>query len=130
MTGPAIQDDLSIRSLRVLTERDLVVGATMLEDAWGILTSRISGLQSRVDAYPRDEALRALVVQVQCAMVLRVLYNPTGMLSETQDDYSYRLDSAVSTGALYVSDAEIDLLSAGDAVSQGAFTIKPAGWRR
>jgi hypothetical protein len=61
-------------------------------------------------------------------MVLRVLSNPDGKLEEEGDDYRYRLDAARSTGALYVSDAELALLGAGDDQSDGAFTIKPAGF--
>lgn len=127
MSSPANAVDISNRSLRPLTEKELAVGAVLLGDAWSILKTRISGLEARADGFPVDEALRALVVQVQVAMVLRVLYNPEGKLSETQDDYSYRLDAATSTGSLYVSDAEILLLGASDSVSDGAWTIKPAG---
>jgi hypothetical protein len=60
-------------------------------------------------------------------MVLRVLNNPNGKLQETQDDYSYRLDAAVSTGALYVSEAEVALLGANNSVSGSGFTIRPFG---
>lgn len=129
MIGPAIGNDLETRSLRALSEREIAVGSTLLNDAWGIIVNRVPGIEARLESYPAGDALRALVIQVQTSMVLRVLYNPEGKLSETQDDYSYRLDSATSTGALYVSDTELALLGAGSAVSNGAFTIKPAGWR-
>lgn len=125
MAGIAVENDLVKRSLRTLTEQELLVGETLLDDAWGILLSRVSGIGDRVEAAPLDVAFRALVVQIQVAMVLRVLRNPEGKLQETQDDYSYRLDSAVSTGALYVSEAEVALLAGGDSVSDTAFTIKP-----
>jgi hypothetical protein len=59
-------------------------------------------------------------------MVLRVLNNPEGKLQETIDDYTYRLDQSVSTGALYLSDAESSLLTSSGG-SDGAFTIRPAG---
>ena len=127
MASPAINTDLQNRSLRTLTSQELAVGSVLLADAWGVLTTRVTGLDDRYAAVPTDTALVSLIVQVQCAMVLRVLNNPDGKLQESQDDYSYRLDSAVSTGALYVSDAEIALLGANDSVSDGAFTIKPAG---
>lgn len=129
MAGPANSSDLQNRSLRPLSDQEASVGLTMLEDAWGILTARISNLGARVVATPIDAALRGLVVQIQVAMVLRVLNNPYGMMTEGADDSSMRRDSAVSTGALYVSDSEADLLSAGDSVSEGAFTIRPKGWR-
>jgi hypothetical protein len=59
-------------------------------------------------------------------MVLRVLSNPGGKLEERQDDYQYRLDSAVSSGALYLSDDELARLSDGDGASDGAWTIGPS----
>lgn len=127
MASPANGSDLSDRSLRGLSQQELTVGTVLLGDAWSILKTRITGLEAREAALPTNAALHALLVQVQCAMVLRVLNNPDGKLSETQDDYSYRLDSSVSTGSLYVSDAEIALLGVGDSVSEGAWTIKPAG---
>jgi hypothetical protein len=127
MTSPAIQTDLSNRSLRPLSSQELEVGTFLLDDSWGVLTARVAGLDARNSATPTDTALRSLIVQVQCAMVLRVLNNPNGKLQESQDDYSYRLDSAVSTGALYVSEAEVRLLGANDSVSGSGFTIKPFG---
>lgn len=123
MASPATQTDLQNRSLRTLTSQELSVGGTLLGDAWTILTTRVPDLESRVTA--DSGKLAPLVVQIQCAMVLRVLNNPDGKLSESIDDYTFRLDSAVSSGALYVSDAEVALLTDG-ATSSGAFTIKPA----
>jgi hypothetical protein len=122
MASPAIQTDLQNRSLRTLTSQELSVGATLLGDAWSILTTRLPTLEARV---ADNTNLRSVAIQVQCAMVLRLLNNPDGKLSETIDDYTYRLDAAVSTGALYVSDAEVALL-ADTATSGGAFSIKPS----
>lgn len=127
MTSPANQTDLSNRSLRTLSSQELTVGTVLLTDSWGVLTARVAGLDTRNSATPTDTALRSLIVQVQCAMVLRVLNNPNGKLQETQDDYSYRLDSAVSTGALYVSEAEIALLGANNSVSGSGYTMRPFG---
>jgi hypothetical protein len=127
MTSPANQTDLSNRSLRALSTQELEVGTVLLDDSWGVLTARVAGLETRSGATPTDAALKSLIVQVQCAMVLRVLNNPNGKLQETQDDYSYRLDAAVSTGALYVSEAEVALLGANNSVSGSGFTIRPFG---
>ena len=125
MAGPATIMDLTERSFRPLTEPEEKVGEILLEDAWGlILTSRPSAAE-RV----ADPTFRALVVQIQCAMVLRVIRNPDGFLSEQIDDYQYRRDAAVSDGSLYVSAAELALLGAGDGGSDGAWTIntRPIG---
>lgn len=124
-TNPATSDDLASRSLRTLSTQEINVGTTLLADAWSILIAEIPSIPSRVDA---DIAFSSLVVQVECAMVLRVLNNPTGVLEKTEavDDYSgtLRYDSTVSTGALYLTDAERDLLGLGDGSSGDAFTIR------
>lgn len=126
-TNPATFTDLQNRSLRTLSAQEISVGTTLLGDAWAIVTTRIPGLSLRLDA-PTAAPLRSVVVQVLCAMVLRVLNNPDGKFKETIDDYSYQLDSAVSTGSLYMSDAEALLLDdVSDGASDGAWTIKPAG---
>lgn len=121
MPGPATTSDLQARSFRTLTSQELTVGGTLLEDAYSIVLARVPSVGDRVS----DTAFRALVVQVQCSMVLRVLRNPDGKLEESIDDYRYRLDQAVSTGALYISDDEAKLLGVGDGASDGAFTITP-----
>lgn len=127
-TNPATASDLQARSLRTLSAEELSVGEVLLGDAWNILLARVPSVATRLDVLPLDTAFKALVVQVECAMVLRVLANPDGKLEERGDDYSYRIDSARSTGALYLSDAELDLLGVGDGLASDAFTIKPSGW--
>jgi len=126
-TSPATATDLSDRSLRTLTTQEQAVGTVLLGDAWNVILSRVPSVAARLDALPPDLIFRALVVQVQCAIVLRVLNNPDGKLEEAGDDYRYRLDASVSTGALYLSAAEETLLGAGDGQSDGAFTIRPGG---
>lgn len=126
MTGPATIDDLTARSFRPLTAQEQSVGAVLLEDAWNLI------LKHRPYAADKftDPAYRSLVIQVQCAMVLRVISNPEGKLSEQIDDYQYRRDSAVSDGSLYVSDAELALLGSSELGSDGAWTIntRPVGY--
>lgn len=126
MAGPATDDDLKARSFRTLSSAEITVGETLLEDAYTIILVRVPSAADRLT----DAAFKGLVVQVQCAMVLRVLRNPDGKLEESIDDYRYRLDQAVSTGALYLSDAEVALLSAGDESSDSAWSIRPGGSSR
>jgi hypothetical protein len=126
MANPATSDDLVARSLRTLTDQEITVGGTLLGDAWNVIVSRVPEAENRLS----NTTFSDLVVQIECAMVLRVLNNPDGKRSETIDDYQYQLDQAVSTGALYLSDAEYGLLTAGDSTSDTAFTIKPSGWGR
>lgn len=130
MASPAVIEDLTARSFRPLTEAEQTVGVTLLEDAWTLIVSQRPHAEDRV---VDDYGFRSLVIQVQCAMVLRVLRNPDGKLEEQIDDYRYRRDSATSTGVLYLTDAELALLGAGDAGSDGAWTIRStadprAGW--
>lgn len=47
------------------------------------------------------------VVRVLTAMVLRILRNPDGYDSETIDDYTYRRNSLMSSGALHVTGDEL-----------------------
>lgn len=124
--NPASATDLQNRSLRTLTEREASVGATLLDDAFNMIVAAKPSVADRLDALPQDLVFTALVRQIVCAMVLRVLNNPDGKLEEQGDDYRYRLDAAVSTGALYVSDAELGRLAEGDTVTDGAFTIRPS----
>lgn len=125
-TNPATKQDLQDRSFRTLTDTEKDVGEKLLADAWAIVLTSRPGVVDRLDKVPKDQVFESLVVQTLCAMVLRVLNNPEGKLEERQDDYQYRLDSAVSTGALYLSDAEAERLSEGDDVSDGAWTIGPS----
>lgn len=123
--NPATINDLTARSFRSLSDAEKAVGDTLLGDAWAIVLSAKPSVGDRLDATPPDTVFKSLVVQTLCAMVLRVLSNPAGKLEERQDDYQYRLDSAVSTGALYLSDAELARLSEGDDGADGAWTIHP-----
>jgi hypothetical protein len=123
-SNPATISDLEKRSLRPLSALEKDWASTRLDDAFDQLGE---GVESRLDAVAEDSRYARLVVQVVCAMVLRVLNNPDGKLEEQGDDYRYRLDQAVSTGALYVSDAEMALLTSGSDASEGAFTIRPSG---
>lgn len=125
--NPATSNDLVARSLRPLTSQETSWGEKRLDDAFDQLVSLRPSIETRLDALPVDTRYTNLVIQVVCAMVLRVLNNPDGKLEEQGDDYRYRLDAAVSTGALYASAAELALLSAGDAVADGAWTIRPSG---
>ena len=125
-TNPATNSDLQARSFRTLTTGELAVGTTLLGDAWAIVLSAKPSVADRLDKLPPDLVFKSLVVQTLCAMVLRVFSNPEGKLEERQDDYQYRLDAAVSSGALYLSDSELARLSEGDDGSDGAWTIGPS----
>lgn len=126
MANPASVDDLTKRSLRPLTDAEKTVGAVLLDDVWNILLTQKPFAEAKVDT---SASFRAVVVQILCAAVLRLLANPDGKYSETIDDYQYTLDKARSTGALYLSDSELALIGDETGAASGAFTIEPAGMR-
>jgi len=121
MAGPATINDLKDRSFRPLTDQEQAVGATLLEDAWNLIQSSAPSAAERIST---DITYMAIVKQVQCAMVLRVVNNPEGLLSEQVDDYQYRRDAAVSAGVLYLSPEESAILAAGGKTLNGAWTIR------
>lgn len=124
--GPATPTDLSDRSLTPLTAEQLSVGAVKLDDAYIQIIAAIPSVATRLAAVPADDTFLSLVVQVQCAAVIRFLNNPDGKYQETVDDYSFSRDKAVATGEVYISDSELALLSATGG-SVNAFTITPVG---
>ena len=93
---------------RTLSAAESLVAQNVIADALGILTTRRPLMDSEVIAglVPADN-----VVAVVSAMVLRVLKNPDGKSGESIDDYRYTRDAAVATGALYVSDDELRLVT-------------------
>lgn len=128
MANPARVTDLESR-WRPLTAAERDVAAVLLEDAWQILLARVALLQSRLEVVApatAPELDEALVVAVECAMVLRVLRNPDGKRQESIDDYSWTRDNAVSAGLLYATDEELDMLAPSGAITR-AFTITAYG---
>jgi hypothetical protein len=121
--SPATSENLIERSLRPLTDAEIAWGAVRLDDAYLQIITAVPSVETRL-ATAWDSTLAALVVQVQCAMVLRVLANPDGVLEESGDDYTRRLDASISTGSLYLTDAERALLTVDAGGSEGAFSVR------
>lgn len=125
--NPVSVADLEAR-WRPLTSDQQITAQAMLDDAWAILSTRLPNLPTDVTVVPPATTAvvsREVLVAVMSAMVLRVLRNPDGKVSETIDDYTYRRSDAVANGALYVTPDELGLLS--PAGSGSAFTIRPFG---
>ena len=97
---------------RPLTDAEALIVPTLLNRAEAILLATVPSVPARVDS---GSLSTAVIVAVEAAMVERVLRNPEGRRQESQsiDDYttSWTIDNAVSSGALYVSEAEVALLS-------------------
>lgn len=103
MANPATTADIEAR-WRPLATQETTNADALLTDAWALLLARRPTLEADIAAETVSEAN---VVRVVVAMVLRVLRNPDGKLEEKIDDYSYRRDSATSTGGLYLTDDEL-----------------------
>jgi hypothetical protein len=99
-TNQATTADLSARSLRPLTPAEAAWAEVALDDAFRQILVAVPDLGDRLDDpdLPADAPLRRVVVQVTCTMLLRVLANPDGLLEETIDDHTRRLDASVRPG--------------------------------
>jgi hypothetical protein len=79
----------------------------LLNFASAIIRSRVPDIDDRITAGSLDASFAG---QIAAAMVIRVLKNPDGHSQESIDDFSYQIDAALATGALYLSDDEFKAL--------------------
>jgi hypothetical protein len=103
MANPATVADIEAR-WRPLTAQETTNATALLADAWALLLARRPSLEADITA---GTVTAANVIRVEVAMILRVMRNPDGKVSERIDDYSYTRDAAVATGGLYVADDEL-----------------------
>lgn len=96
--------DLSTSLLRDLTAAETTYGPDLLDRAETLLIGLVAQL---IDRTADDPAFRASVVSTEADMVARVLRNPSGIVSETEGLYTYRVDLAVSSGRLMPTDDEL-----------------------
>lgn len=107
MSTPVIIADLEAR-WRPLSASEAVVAQSVLDDALSIVVVRRPTVMADIAA---GEVTEDSLIFVVCAMVLRVLKNPDGKAEESIDDYRYKRDTAIASGALYVSDDELRLVT-------------------
>lgn len=104
-------DDLQ-EGYQTLTVEERLVAGTLLGRAERLILAQVPSVPTRVAAGTLDVQL---VADVEVAIVERVMRNPDGRRSEskTGDDYthSWTLDNAVSTGGLYLTADERELLA-------------------
>ncbi len=117
----ATWNDVEVRLGRALSEMEKRQVAAWLADIEGTIRSRIPNLDELIVA---GTLLRAVVVKVEAAAIIRVLRNPDGKLTERIDDYSWTRDTSTATGALCLTDEEWAELT--PSASSGAFSIRPA----
>ena len=118
--GPADVAALLGRSLS--SSEDMQVSA-LLDAVEIVIRQRVSDVMERAIA---DELFMSLVCLVEAKAVRRVMMNPDGVRqrSETVDDFtqSETLDTAVSTGDIYLTDDEWQLIGGGSS-SAGSFSM-------
>lgn len=110
---------------RVLDADELRIAQTLITDAQDMVETAAEGFGVTAEV-AASKRLKRAYVRVVASMVGRVLKNPEGLLTETEDTYTYRRDSAISAGILYVSAEEIASLSPAVRRRRGAFTITPS----
>ncbi|UWD83654.1 phage Gp19/Gp15/Gp42 family protein [Curtobacterium flaccumfaciens] len=112
-----------VSRFRPLDDDEKLVIETMIEDAQDIVEDAAEAASIPEPTTERGERTYKRII---ASVVIRVLRNPDGYLTETTDGYTYRRDSALSSGALYVSDSELDQLRPSVRRHRGAFTIVPS----
>lgn len=119
-----VSSDDIVRRFRPLTDAEKEIIDTLIADAADILETAAMNLGIPAVSSAQDNTASRSYVRIVASMVIRVLRNPDGYLTETIDDYTYRRDTAVSAGALYVSEDEVLQLRPALAPRQkGAFSI-------
>ena len=126
MNNPAGLEDVRSSIERPLTTDEERVIPTWLDKAWRELQRVVPGIPARVLLV--DDALGHLdfddVKDVVVAMVERKVRNPEGLRTWGGDDSSQTIDAALSSGQIYVTDAERDSLApAAPSSSGGIFSI-------
>lgn len=114
---------------RPLTTAETATIPGKSEDAWTRIVATVPALEEHLAAELVSEAT---VKSVMVSMIVRVLKNPDSVRThqESIDDSSESrtLDSAVSTGELYVTDYEIGLLTPATGVpSYGMYVVGLGG---
>lgn len=103
MANPATVADLEAR-WRPLSDNEFANAEAFLEDAWALLLGRRPSLEDDLEG---GSVQRANVIRVVCAMVLRVLRNPEGKITEQIDDYKYTRSEDFASGVMFVTPEEL-----------------------
>lgn len=124
MDNPVQIDDLVPR-FRPFAEAEQAEAQDLLDDAWQLVQGA-AGVEDRLTSGALREGTVKTVIK---GMVLRVLRNRDGIRQFSSDQATYVRDNAVSSGELYLSAADLALLSESDSGtgSAAAFTIRPVG---
>lgn len=107
MTAFATMHDVEA-AWRPLTAAQLLIIDSRLDYVSAIIRARVIGVDARIAAGTLDSEL---VKHVTVDVVLRNLKNPEGKSQEQIEDYRYVRDKTTSSGQLFLTDQEVDLLS-------------------
>lgn len=124
--NPATLADVTEGFERPLSDLEDRAASRWLQEAWRILNRDVPGVSARLDFLPDAEGYLAAddVVDVLAAMVRRVLRNPDGTRSWSDDTHQETIDAALSSGELYVSEREKARLAPAPVATGGMFSIE------
>jgi len=123
MENPVTVSDVEAR-WKSLSDAQKIVAQANLDDAWALLLHEVPDLEVNLT---EGRVSEAVVRQVVCAAVLRVLKNPNGYKREEIDDYMRERAATTATGELFFTPEELARLIPDDEPS-AAFTIRPYGF--
>ncbi|MDK7143386.1 Gp19/Gp15/Gp42 family protein [Gleimia europaea] len=105
-------EDIQVSLLRDLTPAETKYAPQLLDRVENMIVARVSDAVARSGA---DESFRATLVAVEAEAVARVLRSPNSGIyqSETEGNYSYRINWQVASGLLDVLDREWERLGVG-----------------
>lgn len=107
---------------RPLTSAELAIAPAWLDDASAVVRAQFATIDARITAgAPRATDVAGIVAR----MVMRVLQNPDGLIGRSIDDYQETRDRQAVRDQLYLTDADLTLLSP-VGTSANAFSIRPA----
>jgi hypothetical protein len=125
--NPAGLEDVRGSIERPLTSDEERVIPTWLGKAWRELNRVVPGITTR-NELPTDDPQHLAtddVKDVVVAMVERKVRNADGLRTWAGDDYSQTIDAALSSGQLYVTEAERVSLMPRDIVGHGGMYSIP-----
>lgn len=126
MENPADLQDVKDSFERPLTPDEERVTPNWLDKAWRELNRVVPAISTR-NALPEDDENHLTedsIRDVLVAMVERKLRNPDGRVQWNGDDYGEKMDPSLTSGRIYVTDAEqASLMPPAPSYGQGIYSI-------
>jgi hypothetical protein len=125
-TNPATLADVTEGFERPLSDLEERAASRWLTEAWRILNRDVPGVSARLDLATDAEGHLSAddVVDVLTAMVRRVLRNPDGTRSWSDDTHSETIHTVLASGELYVTDREKERLAVVASTLGGVYTMQ------